>query len=547
MTKITSILIIISLFTARVYCQNSDINEVNAHIIPNQQWVGDLEFVVAKLKEVHPCLYCKTSPEKFSETITNARNLIEQSHSDVECFFAIGKIIALLQDGHTNLFLSGKIDFTAGKFPILFDYFYDGYYVTAVEERNNELIGLKLLAVNGIPVESIIQQLLEISSRDNNIGRMERAVSYLRYPLMLQGAGIQTAEGEMIYTFIGKESKPFSKTIHSSYTKEDDLCPVQKLLGSATPLHLKNLQKNYWFENLPDNKAVYVQINRIENQSRRDLFSKFTADLFENIDRQHHIIEKVIIDLRYNGGGSGRLAVPFIKEIIKRDKINTRGNLYVIIGQKTFSAAIVMATGLLEYTEAIFVGSQSACAPNMFSNSTSVGNLPNSGLGLSVASRQIDNGWISNREYFKIDVPVLMSGQDYFSGADPALDIILKDEAIPLQDLAALKGADEAFAWYNRIMEKYPEMSWWSSSQNLEATINEKGYKMIEMSQLDKAEQLLELNTMLFPDSWNVWDSAAEIYYLNGKKNQCIKALEKSLELNPDNKNAQEGLKQLKK
>jgi tetratricopeptide (TPR) repeat protein len=154
---------------------------------------------------------------------------------------------------------------------------------------------------------------------------------------------------------------------------------------------------------------------------------------------------------------------------------------------------------------------------------------------------------MSNREYFKIDIPVLTTGEEYFAGTDPELHVIIRNEAIPLAELAEQKGTEAAYEFYRKIIEKYPDISWWCSSDNLESDINLKGYQQITKKQMDKAEQILVLNTLLFPDSWNVWDSAAEIYFMNGKKDLCIKALEKSLELNPENNNAIEGLKQLKK
>ncbi|MBU1013917.1 MAG: tetratricopeptide repeat protein [Bacteroidetes bacterium] len=544
MKKVSLVTFSLCLLVAVVYSQNT---EVSMNRLTKQQWAEDLDFVVDKLNEVHPGLYRRISPDSLSIIIRNAKLEIENSSSDVECYFAIREIIAALQDGHTNLSIRGKIDFIKGKVPIQFDYFNDGYHVIGVEKGNKELLGLKLIAINGVPVENIIHRFLEVSSGDNRIGRLGKLRSYLTYPLMLQGAGVQITDDEINYKFITKDGNQFSKTIACSDYNPADLYSVQDLLGSETPLHLKNQQKNYWFEYIKSNKAMYVQINRIENQSTKDLFSKFSYEFFDYIDKHSDEVENVIIDLRYNAGGQGRLAISFAKEIIKRGNIDTRGKLFVILGQKTFSAAIVLATSLLEYTDAIFVGSQSACPANLFSDSQNVGNLPNSEFGLSVASRQIDNAWISNREYFKIDIPAITNGFDYFSGQDPALNAIQNKGAIPLEDIAALKGADSAYIEYKVLVQKYSDILWWSSSVNLESNLNAKADKLVKEGKIDQAEQVMVLNTMIYPSSGSVWYMIAQIYYLNGKKDQCIKALEKSLELNPNNQNAIDALNQLKK
>lgn len=63
---------------------------------------------------------------------------------------------------------------------------------------------------------------------------------------------------------------------------------------------------------------------------------------------------------------------------------------------------------------------------------------------------------------------------------------------------------------------------------------------------LDKAFEVLKLNTEYFPDAFNTWDSLAEVYMLKGDKEAAIKFYKKSLELNPNNTNAVDQIKKLK-
>ena len=55
---------------------------------------------------------------------------------------------------------------------------------------------------------------------------------------------------------------------------------------------------------------------------------------------------------------------------------------------------------------------------------------------------------------------------------------------------------------------------------------------------------LFRLNTELYPDSWNPYDSYGESLLEVGDTINGIKAYAKSLELNPDNYNAIEVLKE---
>ena len=80
-----------------------------------------------------------------------------------------------------------------------------------------------------------------------------------------------------------------------------------------------------------------------------------------------------------------------------------------------------------------------------------------------------------------------------------------------------------------------------------ETLVNGAGYEMLYYEQdVDKAIELFTLNTVNYPESFNVYDSLAEAYMVNGDKALAIANYEKSLELDPDNQNAVEQLKTLR-
>ena len=95
-------------------------------------------------------------------------------------------------------------------------------------------------------------------------------------------------------------------------------------------------------------------------------------------------------------------------------------------------------------------------------------------------------------------------------------------------------------------IKNYKERRDESKDQDLsESQINQLGYDLMFMKKLDEAIKIFELNTNDFPESANVWDSLAEANMNKGNKELAIKYYEKSLKLNPENKNAVEKLKEL--
>ncbi|MBE9550707.1 MAG: tetratricopeptide repeat protein [Proteobacteria bacterium] len=76
---------------------------------------------------------------------------------------------------------------------------------------------------------------------------------------------------------------------------------------------------------------------------------------------------------------------------------------------------------------------------------------------------------------------------------------------------------------------------------------NELGYRLLNIGEPAEAIEIFKLNVELYPESANVYDSLAEAYMKNGQKELAIRNYERSLELNPDNQNARDMLKRLRK
>jgi tetratricopeptide (TPR) repeat protein len=79
-----------------------------------------------------------------------------------------------------------------------------------------------------------------------------------------------------------------------------------------------------------------------------------------------------------------------------------------------------------------------------------------------------------------------------------------------------------------------------------ERALNSLGYRLIFIGKLSEAIEVFKLNVDMYPQSFNVYDSLAEAYMIDGEKQLAIKNYERSLELNPNNTNATEKLKTLR-
>jgi len=75
--------------------------------------------------------------------------------------------------------------------------------------------------------------------------------------------------------------------------------------------------------------------------------------------------------------------------------------------------------------------------------------------------------------------------------------------------------------------------------------VNVAAYNLLRHDRAEDALRLFQLNVALFPESANTWDSQGEAYMVLGRREEAIRSYRKSLELNPDNSNAERMLERL--
>lgn len=79
-----------------------------------------------------------------------------------------------------------------------------------------------------------------------------------------------------------------------------------------------------------------------------------------------------------------------------------------------------------------------------------------------------------------------------------------------------------------------------------ENILNSAGYLFLKGHAYTEAIEILELNTRLFPDKANPWDSLGEAYYKNGDKNKALKAFQKALSINPKFRSSKSWVRKIK-
>jgi len=177
-------------------------------------------------------------------------------------------------------------------------------------------------------------------------------------------------------------------------------------------------QRYYWFEHLPYARAMYVQYNTCQNDPKRP-FADFAADVLAAGDRAR--VERWILDLRSNSGGSNRVVKPLTHGLASR---SARQPVFVLIGGGTFSAAIEAAMDFKSKVHATLVGEPTGGRPNIFGNPKTL-TLPNSQLRIVYSTSFVRH--VSDGEPSAVYPDLLASPSlaDALAGRDPALDAAL--------------------------------------------------------------------------------------------------------------------------
>lgn len=109
----------------------------------------------------------------------------------------------------------------------------------------------------------------------------------------------------------------------------------------------------------------------------------------------------------------------------------------------------------------------------------------------------------------------------------------LNDEEKLASDYIEEDNIGQAVKCYGDLMEKDAHIK-----LRLENALNNDGYNCISSKNFKTAIGFLKINTILFPESYNAWDSLGEAYFINEQYDLCIEAMKRSLDYNPNNQNA---------
>mgnify|MGYP003113305009 CR=1 FL=1 len=393
------------------------------------QWHEDIQFLKNQVELTHYRLPDFYPQKKWDEDFKNLTSQIAEL-KDYEIIVALMGLMHQIGVGHSYVMppSSGKHQFH--QIPIELYDFRDGIFIKQTLPKYRALVGKKVISINGISIEKILEEASTVAIAENKIMKRRSSLLYATLHEVLMTFGLAADSNTSIIGYLDENGEERTLPVKHQLFSPDTFLNRKTMEGWVSmdntlnpPLFLSRLEKKYWFTYVSDPQIVYCQINEIGNEKEQSL-KEFGENLIRFIETNE--VKALILDLRFNLGGSGRLNKDFLTSIIKSEKINKHGKLFTVIGNMTFSAAILLSTQLDQYTETVFIGEPSGGRPSHVGDDNEI-SLPHSGLK-AYASKSF---WQSpvpydERNWIAPELFMQPSSKEWKQGIDPCLDNVIE-------------------------------------------------------------------------------------------------------------------------
>lgn len=401
-----------------------------------KKWKKDLLEMKSQLAERHVNLYHTITEEVFDSAVANLNEDIPFLNTN-QILVRFAQLVAMIGDGHTSFYPGDQKRYRFSYFPVRFWKFSDGIYVIAATGEYKHLLGKKLKQVENSLIEEVFKKISTTVGADNPMEYTYSVPFELRRPELLQALGFTKFPEQAEFVFedgthevlIGQEIKVVEyKDWYSANNLYENKKVQSKSLNYlfATRLTLEMIKqhRNYWFTYMEDEQALHFQYNSCWDQKGQPTFEETTRELFAYLDS--HPVERLIIDLRQNSGGEPLTAKPLIDELKKRKEFCKEGRLFVLVGRRTFSAALSNAATLRSVCGARTVGEAPRGKPNNPSEGRDI-RLKRTKTKLTVSTQFVArDSTLGNSKYLPIEIPVQVEFSSFHSAKDKVLSEALK-------------------------------------------------------------------------------------------------------------------------
>ena len=497
-----------------------------------EQWRGDLRFMMREIQTRHANPYHEVTRAELEKAAAELEADIPKLQRNA-IIVRMMRIAAMVGDAHTRIDPRKDSAFGFPSLRLRLHLFDDGLWVRAAAPEFERLLGARVEAVGGVPVDEAIRRVSELASRENAMGPKLYAPIYLAMPDILQALRLSDSRDHATLTLV-RNGKRWTERVEAGAVAA--LWPPDTDASLFTPEGWRDAHAGpqpMWLQapltyhrlvEVPNRSALYMQINMITDMPGQSLeqFGRLILDKAKATNPR-----ALIVDLRLSYGGNGDLRHRFIPSLVRAEDADTR--LFVLTARGTFSASQFLLDDLDRLTDAVFVGEPAS------SRATGYGDgyrsaMPNSGISIRASIKYWQSGQ-DLRPWTPIDLAPPYRFADYVAGRDPALDAALG--FAPDQLLAerlfvgADKGAGAITALVDDPLYRYAD---------IEAAGRQTAMRLLRAKRQDGALALARWTAGRFPKSTDAATVLALVANAGGLMDEARKAATAAIALDPNNR-----------
>lgn len=393
------------------------------------------------------------SPEALTQTkaLYHKAKANAGTYSPAAFDLVIMRMAALSDNGHSKVFL-GPVSRNNNRIPCRLYRFADGYYVIRARSECEALLGAKLLAVDGMPVDALVDRMYAYTLGPRNHYDQYVTPFFLESPDLLHAAGLATQAEQLSLRVQMRDGNEHNVTI--SADPPDANAPRVFSDSYLSPQHIDG-ESMGWMSLLPSNAALPQFLRDYDNPFHTAWLpekSTYYVQFRSNMDEPGHPIRPftervkrevvannprfIVLDLRLDQGGDFTTTGSLMKGIATlTDSIQ---HVYVLTSAWTFSAGNVSLALVKEHggDKVTVLGESAGDRVRIWAEGGEL-QLPNSKLWIGYATGYHDYSkpcwgqrgcfWVvlfypTHITSFDPDVRVPFTFDDYVDLRDPVLE-----------------------------------------------------------------------------------------------------------------------------
>ncbi|EAY27138.1 S41 family peptidase [Microscilla marina] len=401
---------------APLWAQNEETYDV-AHRYSVAELKEDFKLVRKVLQQAHPGVYWYTKPEIFKQKFDSTYLQLNQAMTEVEFYRFLSPLVALANCGHTVLDPSEEYQNQGKRFPLDIKFVDDKVYLLYNYSEDSTLqMGSELLEIEGQPIKKIVAKLLPAISSDahNEIfkyGTLEE--DFQNYYDLFIGKPdtfllkCRSPQGKIFTTKVAASDDPMLKRYHKRsaievgtyplrYKEIDSLSTAVMKITSFYPTEIKEGGQRFSrylrrsFKKIHRHKIQNLVIDLRNNAGgemlyANGLFAYLYGEPYMFLDRIEVATNKPLDFLKYTNWDKIDIHdTKYLEEqaqdsTIKKDGVNYvvktnyydfleiqyprrkrvfKGNVYVLMNRKSYSATCLFASLLYSTERATFIGEE---------------------------------------------------------------------------------------------------------------------------------------------------------------------------------------------